>query len=329
MSVDWAADVKKYVPNADDNVIGGIIRHCGIALQTRDASLVSFSDPAELNRVRESFLKKKLGLTLPDDQLDQAIAAVGERMKGETFRNRVTVYYLLAEHFGMLDIFNKAGVGHVGSAEREGLAAVAGAAKLGSGVSGVASSGYAAETGKPNRRWLWLLLGLLALLALLWLLHSCQVKNASTTAAAPALPAPPTDQPAPEPAIASAPAEGTVAIPEGAGVTTETRDGKPVVKVYFASGKADVVPAFAQAAKALNEYLAARAGSSLVLSGYADKTGNAALNAELSKNRAKAVREELLKAGIADTAVALVKPSDVVDAKDANAAARRVEVTIK
>ena len=59
---DWSLDVKKYVPDADDTAIDGIIRHCGIALQSRDASLVSFTDKSELERVREKFLKKKLGL---------------------------------------------------------------------------------------------------------------------------------------------------------------------------------------------------------------------------------------------------------------------------
>jgi outer membrane protein OmpA-like peptidoglycan-associated protein len=105
MNEDWAADVRRYVPDADEGVIAGIIRYCGIALQSRDASLVSFSDPAETGRVRENFLKKKLGLTLADDELDAAIARVGERMSGDATRNRVTVYYLLADMFGKLGLF--------------------------------------------------------------------------------------------------------------------------------------------------------------------------------------------------------------------------------
>ena len=35
MTTDWAADVKKYVSNADEKVIAGIVRYCGIALQMR------------------------------------------------------------------------------------------------------------------------------------------------------------------------------------------------------------------------------------------------------------------------------------------------------
>jgi hypothetical protein len=44
MAGDWAADVKKYVSNADEKAIAGIVRHCGIALQEADSSLVSFTD---------------------------------------------------------------------------------------------------------------------------------------------------------------------------------------------------------------------------------------------------------------------------------------------
>lgn len=104
---DWAADVKKYVANADDEAIAGIVRHCGIALQNVDSSLVSFSDPAELARVRDGFMKKKLALTDADDKLDAALAKVGDKLKGVNRKNRVTVYYLLADMYGKLDLFKK------------------------------------------------------------------------------------------------------------------------------------------------------------------------------------------------------------------------------
>lgn len=105
MTKDWAAHVKKYVSDADEKAIAGIVRHCGIALQKRDSSLVSFTAKDEVDRVRASFLKKKLALTNPDAELDEAIAAVAARMKGDPQKNRVTVYYLLAEHFGKLSTF--------------------------------------------------------------------------------------------------------------------------------------------------------------------------------------------------------------------------------
>jgi hypothetical protein len=105
MAEDWAADVRKYAPNADAKVIDKIVRYCGIALQKRDSSLVSFTDKEEVARLRNNFLKKKLGLTNPDAELDKAILSVGDKMKGDRTRNRVTVYYLLAEHFGKLSAF--------------------------------------------------------------------------------------------------------------------------------------------------------------------------------------------------------------------------------
>ena len=107
MAEDWAANVRTYVPDADDAVIAGIVRYCGIALRNRDSSLVSMTDPVETGRVRDKFLKKKLGLALPDEALDAAIAEVGQVMRQENFKNRVTVYYLLADKFGALDLFRK------------------------------------------------------------------------------------------------------------------------------------------------------------------------------------------------------------------------------
>lgn len=108
MATDWAADVKKYDPKADDEAIAGIVRHCGIALHKVDSSLVSYSDPEELKRVREGFLKKKLAITDSDEQIDKALAGVGEILKGASRKNRVTVYYLLAKHYDKLGLFKKA-----------------------------------------------------------------------------------------------------------------------------------------------------------------------------------------------------------------------------
>lgn len=105
MAQDWSTDVKKYAEDADPKVIDGIVRYCGIALQSRDASLVSLSDKDEVARVRNNFLKKKLGLTVSDEELDKAIATVGQQMKDSRHKNRVTVYYLLAKQFGKLSAF--------------------------------------------------------------------------------------------------------------------------------------------------------------------------------------------------------------------------------
>lgn len=108
MAEDWAADVKKYAPDADDDAIKGIVRYCGIALHKRDSALVSFSDKTEVDRVKNNFLKKKLALTSSDEEMDAALAEVRTTLAGDRTKNRVTVYYLLADHFGRLGDFVKA-----------------------------------------------------------------------------------------------------------------------------------------------------------------------------------------------------------------------------
>jgi len=107
-AIDWADDVKRYVPNADNDVIVGIVRHSLVALKTRDSALVSFGNSAETRRVRENFCKKTLGLSDPDAVIDSAIAAVGQRLSDSTSRHRVTAYYLLADHFDKLEQFRAA-----------------------------------------------------------------------------------------------------------------------------------------------------------------------------------------------------------------------------
>ena len=189
--------------------------------------------------------------------------------------------------------------------------------------------------GKSSMRWLlWLILALILLALLWWLFHRAHETVPATTAApvaetqavAPAVTAPPASGAVD---LAAAPAEGSVTIPAGAGVTAETRDGKPVVKVYFDTGKAAVVDSFGATAAGLKAWLAGHAGSSLGVSGYNDKTGNAAANAALSKQRAEAVRAALVASGIAESSVALVKPADTTDTTADNASARRVEVFVR
>jgi hypothetical protein len=100
MSTDYSADVKRYASAADEKAIAGIIKHLGIALKSADASLVSCSSKDELARVRDSWLKKKLKLTEDDAALDKGIKVVCEKMKADRNKQRVTFYYLLAEHYG-------------------------------------------------------------------------------------------------------------------------------------------------------------------------------------------------------------------------------------
>ena len=266
MAEDWLADVRKYVADADENVVKAIVRYCGIALQNRDSSLVAFSDSKETDRVRENYLKKKLGLTNSDAELDGAIAAVGDRMKEDRTKNRVTVYYLLAEHFGLLSIFggSSASAAPLAAAAGLGAAAVTGTAATTAAAKPVvatpppapepapaaaapayAASSYEDEDTGGGLGWLkWLLLAALLALLLFILMRSC-----TPEATAPADDGMTTEATGGEAADASAgDAAAIAAIPEGAGVVAADVDGKPKLTVYFDSGKSDVTNDLAAAA---------------------------------------------------------------------------------
>ena len=97
--------------------------------------------------------------------------------------------------------------------------------------------------------------------------------------------------------------------------------------VYFESGSAallpDADPALADTVKAL----AADPGKRVLLSGYHDSTGDPAMNAELAKQRAKAVRAALLVAGIPLNQVLLRKPESTTGT-GTEREARRVEIRL-
>ena len=63
-------------------------------------------DKSERDRVRDSFLKKKLALTVSEADLDKAVMDVCQKMKADHDKSRVAFYYLLAEKFGKLANFH-------------------------------------------------------------------------------------------------------------------------------------------------------------------------------------------------------------------------------
>lgn len=98
---DYFADVQRYDAGADAAVVQKIVKHLGIALQSKDASLVSCSEKSELDRVREKWCMKKLGQT-DAGAADAVIAKVCATMKGDRQKQRVTFYYLVAKEMGKL-----------------------------------------------------------------------------------------------------------------------------------------------------------------------------------------------------------------------------------
>lgn len=104
-AIDYSHNVRKHVTIVDPAAVEGIVKYLGIALRKTDSAVVTPSDPVELRRLRESFLKRRLRLTAADADLDDALHDVMARLSGDHDTSRVTVCYLLAERFGKLALF--------------------------------------------------------------------------------------------------------------------------------------------------------------------------------------------------------------------------------
>ena len=130
------------------------------------------------------------------------------------------------------------------------------------------------------------------------------------------------------PAVATAAAPSNAQAAPAADVAADAasvRVENGVVKFYFATAKAELA---AGANEALADVVKGVAeGKKAVVSGFHDATGDAALNEELAKQRAFAVRDALKALGVAEDKVELKKP-EVTQASGSNAEARRVEVTL-
>lgn len=103
---EYLEKVREYDAGADPDIVKKIANKLGIALQNRDSSLVSCSDSSELERIRDGFAKKTLGLDADhsDDAIMEKINEVCAQMAGDGgHKHRVPFYYLLAKNTGMLD----------------------------------------------------------------------------------------------------------------------------------------------------------------------------------------------------------------------------------
>jgi outer membrane protein OmpA-like peptidoglycan-associated protein len=97
--------------------------------------------------------------------------------------------------------------------------------------------------------------------------------------------------------------------------------------VYFESGSAALQPDAGPSLAETVQALAADPGKRVLLSGYHDSTGDPVMNAELAKQRAKAVRTALKEAGIPLEQVLLRKPESATGT-GTEREARRVEIRL-
>ena len=102
----------------------------------------------------------------------------------------------------------------------------------------------------------------------------------------------------------------------------------PAAKLYFDTGKTTLKEAANSGLESIIDWLKANANAKAVISGFHDPRGDQAFNELLAKNRAKAVRDALTKAGIDGARIEMRKPQSIDGGADL-AEARRVEVSVE
>ncbi len=101
----YAADLQKIGVTPDMDLLTKVTIGCGPSIYNQDSETVAASDDAELARVKDNFLVKKLGLA-DGPQLTEGIDKVIDQY-GRSNRNkfRPVVYYLLTVHFGKQSVY--------------------------------------------------------------------------------------------------------------------------------------------------------------------------------------------------------------------------------
>lgn len=100
------ADIKKYTTTVDEAAVTGMAKTYALVMSKADTRYVAASDKEEVQRVVDNFCKKKLGRKESDADLTATVKAQCEKMKADRTKSRVTVYYLIAEHFKQLAMFH-------------------------------------------------------------------------------------------------------------------------------------------------------------------------------------------------------------------------------
>ena len=201
---------------------------------------------------------------------------------------------------------------------------ISGLGNAGAAVAGGAAAATAAAKKGGNGKWI--ALAVAAVLALL-AFKSC---GNGEQAAAPAASEPAAS--AVSEAVAEA-ASAPAAASEASAPAPVAADNARVVyengvaTFFFATGKNDVAEgAQTIVADVIN---AGKDGKKLVVSGFADSTGNAAANEELSKQRAQAVQAFFEAQGVNAANIELRKPESTTGAVGNDVEGRRVEVKVE
>jgi K(+)-stimulated pyrophosphate-energized sodium pump len=124
--------------------------------------------------------------------------------------------------------------------------------------------------------------------------------------------------------VAAAPAVAAAVSAPAAKVELGNKD---TVKVYFDVNKFTPPNDVAQLLDGLVTYSRSSPNTKLKVSGFHDKTGDPAKNAELAKERAMGVKNALISAGVPEDRIMMQKPVEMTGDKADDKQARRVEVS--
>jgi len=103
---NYVEEAKKLNLDLSQDLIAAVTKGLGPSIYNADSETIAASDKAEIDRLKENFLIKKLGLK-EEENLDQAIEEVIETI-GKSNRNkyRALVYALLVKKFKKESIYN-------------------------------------------------------------------------------------------------------------------------------------------------------------------------------------------------------------------------------
>jgi K(+)-stimulated pyrophosphate-energized sodium pump len=127
-------------------------------------------------------------------------------------------------------------------------------------------------------------------------------------------------------ATAAAPVSKPIAEVDTAPALATGGDYPETVSLFFDSGKINQPLDAAQSLAKIVAWSKTSPNTKIGISGYHDKAGDAAKNAELAKNRALGARELLISAGVAEDRLILVKPQSTTAGGPEDKQSRRVDI---
>lgn len=97
----YAADIKdKLGETADMDLLTKVTIGCGPSIYSANSETVAASDNAELERVRDNYLIKKLGLPEGPNLMEAINACIDKYGRSNRNKYRAVLYYMLTRHFG-------------------------------------------------------------------------------------------------------------------------------------------------------------------------------------------------------------------------------------